>query len=261
MSERGAKTAVGVLDSGVGGLSVLREIHHLLPACRTLYYADEGHLPYGTKPLDEIRAYVEDIARFLIYQGAGVIVLACHAASAASLRELRQSFPDVRFVGIEPAVKPAAERTRSGVIGVLTTHATAQGALYRGVVERFAQDVRVITPPAPALVWVVEQGRLVTPGTAAPLRHYVQPMLDAGADQIVLACTHFPFLAPALRHLVGERAALVDPVPAVAQQTARLMSGAACDAPPHRYFTSGDPAHLRRMLRNLIGVESEVEAV
>lgn len=258
VSVPGARS-IGILDSGVGGLSVLRQMHRLLPDCQTLYYADEGHLPYGTKPLDEIRVYVENIARFLIQQGAGVIVLACHAASAASLHSLRSAFPDVPFVGIEPAVKPAAERTRSGIIGVLTTHATAQGALYRGVVERFAQHVRVFTQPAPELVQLVEQGELDTPKTEAMLRHYVQPMLDAGADQLVLACTHFPFLAPALRRLVGEQVALVDPAPAVAQQTARMIGGGCVQGLPNRYFTSGDPAHFRRMLRDLIGVDAQPE--
>jgi glutamate racemase len=261
VSEHSARS-IGVLDSGVGGLSVLREIHHLLPGCQTLYYADTGHLPYGPKPLDEIRVYVENIARFLIHQGAGVIVLACHAASAASLHELRQSLSAVPFVGIEPAVKPAAEATRSGVIGVLTTEATAHGALYRGVVERFAQDVRVLTQPAPELVQLVEEGRLDTPETVKALQRYVQPMIEAGADQVVLACTHFPFLAPALSELVGERAALVDPGPAVARQTARVIGEAACaHGAPHRYYTSGDPAQLKRMLRDLIGVDAEPEAV
>jgi glutamate racemase len=265
VSERSTRL-IGVLDSGVGGLSVLREIHRLLPGCPTLYYADEAHLPYGPKPLDQIRAYVHDIARFLIEQGVGVIVLACHAASAASLHSLRTAYPDVPFVGIEPAVKPAAEATRSGVVGVLTTQATADGRLYQSVVERFAVAVRVITQPAPELVLAVEQGQFDTPETKAVLRGYVQPMLDDGADQIVLACTHFPFLAATLLELVGGRAALVDPGPAVARQTARLVRVEIERAPlpavvPHRYCTSGDPAHLRRMLHSLTGVDAPTEAV
>ena len=121
---------------GVGGLSVLREIHRLLPEIPTLYYADQAHIPYGPRSADEIREYVKAITEFLIGQGAGVIVIACHAASAASLQPLRQQYPDVPFVGMEPAVKPAAEATRSGVVGVLTTQATADGALYRRVLAR-----------------------------------------------------------------------------------------------------------------------------
>ncbi|MCC6802512.1 MAG: aspartate/glutamate racemase family protein, partial [Anaerolineae bacterium] len=143
---------MGVLDSGVGGLSVLREIHRLLPGVPTFYFADQAHIPYGPRSADEIRGYVESIADFLIGQGAAVIVMACHSASAASLTDLRARNPHIPIVGMEPAVKPAAEATRSGVIGVLTTQATANGALYKRVVARFAANVRVITQVAPELV-------------------------------------------------------------------------------------------------------------
>jgi glutamate racemase len=244
---------IGVLDSGVGGLSVLREIHRLLPDRPTLYFADQGHLPYGPRPPEQLRAFVHGITRFLIGEGAGIIVLACHAASAAGLHPLRAAWPGVPFVGIEPAVKPAAERTRSGVIGVLTTQATADGPLFRGVVERFARDVRVEVRVAPDLVLLAEFGHTETAEAEAAVGAHVQPLLDAGADQLVLACTHFPFLTPAIRRVT--ELPLVDPGPAVARQTARLAPPRP-NASAHRYFTTGDPARFQSMIAQLTGVEA-----
>ncbi len=244
---------VGVLDSGVGGLSVLREIHCLLPDIPTLYYADQGHLPYGPRPANEICGFVEAIADFMIAQGAVMIVLACHAASAAALTHLRTSYPDIPIVGIEPAVKPAAEATRSGVIGVLTTQATADGTLYRRVVTRYAANVNVITCVSPELVTMVEQG---SPDEAI-LRRCVEPMLKARADQIVLACTHFPFLKSQLARITD--VPLVDPGPAVARQTRRVLpTKVHFETGINRYFTSGSPEQFQSMLKALIAVESEV---
>ncbi len=247
---------IGVFDSGLGGLSVLREIHRLLPTCSTIYVADQAHLPYGPRLAAEIDSYVDAITRYLLDHGAQVIVLACHSASAASLYNLRERYPDVPFVGIEPAVKPAAEATRSGIIGVLTTQATADGPLYRRVLEQFAADVRVLTRVSPDLVALVESGEQDTDRGRAIVRRAVTPLLDAGADQIVLACTHFPFLADSIGELSGPRVRLIDPGPAVAQQTARLWQ-AECAAPPaHDYLTSGDPSTFAAMLRRLTGVNA-----
>jgi glutamate racemase len=249
---------IGVLDSGVGGLSVLAEIHRCLPLIPTLYYADQGHLPYGPRSADEIRQFVEPIAVFLIEQGAAVIVLACHAASATSLTYLRERYPNTPFVGIEPAVKPAAEATRSGVIGVLTTEATANGALYRRAVARYAANVRVITQVAPKLVMMVEQGTQNDPASEDILRVYLDPLITAHADQIVLACTHFPFLKDNLRKLTDMP--LVDPSAPVARQVARVLPTSVQPAPkPNRYFTSGSPEQFQAMLKRLISVEAEVE--
>jgi glutamate racemase len=246
-----------VFDSGVGGLSVLREIHRLLPDIPTLYYADQAHVPYGPRSAEEIHGYVEASVRFLIERGAAMVVLACHAASATSLRALRACFPQIPFVGMEPAVKPAAEATRSGVIGVLTTQATADGTLYRQVVARYAANVRVITRIAPELVTMVEAQTQDKPECEAILRAYVEPLVAAGADQIVLACTHFPFLKDALRWITD--VPLVDPSAAVARQARRVL-------PPnirpvkeaHRYFTSGSPEQFQATLKRLIGIEAEV---
>jgi glutamate racemase len=245
---------IGVFDSGVGGLSVLREIHAQLPDYPTLYYADQAHLPYGERDDDTLRAYSAAITDFLIAQGAAIIVLACHSASAAALLYLRERYPDVPFVGIEPAVKPAAERTRSGVIGVVTTRATARGALYRRVLERYGTNVEVITQIAPDWVTLVEDGGAATESGQESLRTVIDPLLARGADQIALACTHFPFLTPHLTPLIADRAALIDPGPAVAAQTARLIArrGIAPHRAEHRFFTSGPVEPFARLTRQLL---------
>ena len=242
---------IGVLDSGVGGLSVLREIHRLLPQNSTLYFADQAHAPYGPRPHDEIHQYVSRAVRDLLDNGATVIVLACHAASAASLHTLREDYPQVPFIGIEPAVKPAVAHSQQRVIGVLTTQATADGRLYQRVLARFAAGVTVITQIAPELVLAVEQGG----GEVSHLlEHYLLPLVTAGADEIVLACTHFPFLHAEIRAIVGDDVAIVDPGPAVARQVARVIpaSGSA-DSPVHRYVTSGDPARMQVVAQMLLG--------
>ena len=243
---------IGVLNSGVGGLSVLREIHRLLPEIPTLYYADQAHIPYGPRSAGEIRGFVTAITESLIEQGAGVIVIACHAASAASLQPLRQQYPNVPFVGMEPAVKPAVEATRSGVVGVLTTQATADGALYRRVLARYAADVKVLTQVAPELVTMVEQGAQDDPQSEAVLKRLVDPLVAAGADQLVLACTHFPFLTEALHRVTD--LPLVDPSAAVARQVARVLPPSVRAARgEHRYFTSGDAERFGVMVERLVG--------
>ncbi len=253
---------IGVMDSGVGGLSVLREIHRLLPEVPTLYYADQGNLPYGPRPAEQIRGYVEAITRTLIDEGAVMMVIACNSASAAGLYPLRERFPDLPIVGMEPAVKPAARATKSGVIGVLTTQATADGHLYRRLLDLYAPSVEIVTQVAPELVRIVEEGSQHTLASRAVISRLLEPMLHAGADQIVLACTHFPFLIPTLRELVGETVALVDPGPAVARQVARvapldrLARGGA-----HLYFTSGSAKAFAAMRHTLLGEAHAGEVV
>jgi glutamate racemase len=250
---------IGVMDSGVGGLSVLREIHRLLPGYPTLYFADQGHLPYGPRPPEEILTFVDDITRFMLERGVAIIVIACNTASANSLHPIRERYPGVPIVGMEPAVKPAAEATESGVIGVLATQTTANGALYKNVLERYASHVQVVTQVAQELVTMVEANTKHTPEGQATMRRLVEPMLNAGADQIALACTHFPFLMDELQKIVGERVRLIDPGPAVARQTARVMPQTVQPSDePNEYFTSGDAEKLREMLKLLINVNAEV---
>ncbi len=230
---------LGVFDSGVGGLSVLRHLPEALPGVPLLYLADTAQVPYGPRPMAEVRAFSHAITRFLLDQGATEIVVACNTASAAALKSLRAAYPDVPFVGMEPAVRPAAEHTHSGVVGVLATPATFQGELFASVVERFARDVRVMRQTCPGLVEQIEAGRLDTPDTEALLRGWVEPMLAAGIDALVLGCTHYPFVIPVLERICGPGVRVIDPAPAVARQAARLWQGSTRDPDLH-YFVTGD---------------------
>ncbi|HEX2620755.1 MAG TPA: glutamate racemase [Phototrophicaceae bacterium] len=256
---------IGVLDSGVGGLSVLREIHALLPDVPTLYFADQKNVPYGPRPPHEIRQFIEAITRFLIDQGAVTVVIACNSASAAGLKHLRILHPEIPIVGMEPAVKPAVEASKSGVIGVLTTQATANGTLYRNLLERFSPWAKIITQVAPELVRIAEAGCKDTPDNRQIILNYVQPMIDQGADQIALACTHFPFLKTMIHNIVGSGVNLIDNGPAVARQVAKVLPRDKVDLSiqntEHRYYTSGSAEHLQTMLQTLINVDTSVTAL
>lgn len=253
---------LGVFDSGVGGLSVVAPLRRELPTVPLLYVADQAHVPYGPRPLAEVRALSETLTRWLLAQGARLIVIACNTASAAALKYLRQRYPAVPFVGMEPAVKPAAEHTHTGVVGVLATPATFQGELFASVVERFAQGVQVIPQVCPGLVEQIEAGRLDTPDTEAMLRGWVEPLLAQGADTLVLGCTHYPFIAPTLQKIAGPQVRLVDPAPAVARQAARLYPPPLPDTPaPITYATTGDLAAFRHALARLGAEPGEVMAV
>jgi glutamate racemase len=259
---------IGIFDSGVGGLSVWREIIRQFPHEDTLYLADQAHVPYGSRRLVEVRDFSEGVTRFLLAQGAKVIVIACNTASAAALHYLRCTFPDVPFVGMEPAVKPAAEQTCSGVVGVIATQATFQGELFASLVERYAGDVRVITQACPGLVEAVEAGALDAPKTEALLRGYLTPLVEAGMDQLVLGCTHYPFLRSAIARVLGADVTVIDPAPAVARQTGRVLAqrgaGASRGGVGHRvFYTSGDVTAFAAMVERLfppIGESAEVQA-
>ncbi len=260
MSERADTHApVGVFDSGVGGLSVLRAIRRELPGVPALYVADQAHVPYGPRPLAEVRAFSEAIARFVIRRGARVVVVACNAASAGALHWLREVFPSVPFVGMEPAVKPAAETTRTGKVGVLATPATFQGELFASVVERFANGVELFNHTCPGLVARIEEGDLDGPATRAILEDALRPMLARGIDTVVLGCTHYPFVIPLIERIAGPGVRVIDPAPAVARQAARVLAqaapgaAAAGDRAPVGVVTSGEPARLEELLPRLLG--------
>lgn len=255
---------IGVYDSGVGGLSVLRAIHSQLPFEATLYFADQAKVPYGERPLEEVRKLGEGAARMMMEQGAKLIVIACNTASAASLRHLRALYPDFPLVGMEPAVKPAAEQTLSGKVGVLATPSTFQGELYASVVERFAQDVQVFQATCPGLVRQIEKGYLETSKTRRILEEAIGPMLKEGVDTFVMGCTHFPFVIPLIRKIAGEDVRVIDPAPAIARQTERLLSQfdllrTSTTKPTHSYFTSGDPGRFSRSLEQLLGLKTQAE--
>lgn len=250
---------VGIFDSGVGGLSVWQEIARQLAHEDTVYLADQAHVPYGPRPLDEIQAFSQAITSFLLEQTCKLVVVACNTASAAALQYLRRQFPAVPIVGMEPAVKPAAEHTHTRTVGVLATQATFQGQLFASVVERFASDVRLVNQVCPGLVGQVEAGRLDTPDTLDMLREYLAPVIEAGADTVVLACTHYAFLAPAIRRVAGSAIEVIDPSPAVARQVRRVLEqrrllAQADQVGRSRFYTTGDPAPFARLVCRLTGL-------
>jgi glutamate racemase len=258
------KAPIGIFDSGVGGLSVLREIRRQIPHERLIFLADQAHVPYGQRPLEQVRDFAEGITRYLLSQDAKLVVVACNAASAAALHHLRQTFPQVPFVGMEPAVKPAVEHTHSGVVGVLATPATFQGALYASVLERFAQGVIVLQDTCPGLVAQIEAGELDTPATRQILERALHPMLAQGIDTVVLGCTHYPFVIPVIQQIVGGAVRVIDPAPAVARQMARVLDMHAMATSdqipgPPCYLTTGEPLHLKVLLEELIGETARVE--
>ena len=250
--------AIGIFDSGVGGLSVLRAVRSLLPCHPLIYLADQAHVPYGAHSREEVRAFSEGITRFLLEKGAQIIVVACNSASAAALHPLRESLPEVPFVGMEPAVKPAAAATQSGVIGVLATPVTFQGELYASVVERFARDVKVLQDACPGLVQQIEAGQLNSPETRAILERALNPMLAQGADTVVMGCTHYPFVIPLIEEIAGPSVQVIDPAPAVARQTSRMLESREllvknCAQPAGiTLYTTGDPYLMEEMLPTLL---------
>lgn len=248
---------IGVFDSGVGGLSVLREIRRQFPNEDLIFLADQVHVPYGSRPLAQVRDFSEAISRFLLDQGAKLIVAACNTASAAALYTLRERFPETPFVGMEPAVKPAAESTQSGIVGVLATPATFQGRLYASVIERFANGVRVLQDTCPGLVSQIERGEHNSGATRAILEKALRPMLESGIDRVVMGCTHYPFVIPLIQEIAGPSVQVIDPAPAVARQVGRVlddreMKNKSQRPGQTRYLTSGDPAGFSRVMGILI---------
>jgi glutamate racemase len=257
---------IGVFDSGVGGLSVLRAIQAQMPEESVIYFGDQGHIPYGPRPMEQIRNFSEAITGFLLGQNAKIIVVACNTASAAALKYLRTKFPDIPFVGMEPAVKPAAEQTHTGRVGVLATPATFQGALYASVVERFANGVELLQDTCPGLVQEIEEGNLDGKETQSILRRALVPMLERNIDTVVLGCTHYPFVIPLIQQIVGGNVRVIDPAPAVARQVRRVIEGRGVKNPSVErgevnFYTSGDPEELRSLLPLLLGGVGTIEKV
>ena len=268
---------IGVFDSGVGGLSVLREMQALMPAARFVYLADQAHVPYGPRPLGEIQTLTERSAGWLIGRGCEMIVIACNTASAAALGHVRKTFPSVPFVGMEPAVKPAAITTKTGVIGVFATAATLKAERFAGLVDRFASHLRVIEQPCPEWVECVERG-----GHCAAVKEKLMPVLEAGADTVVLGCTHFPFLRDEIDAVIREFQMqnakcktqdhyafdishfafnVIDPGPAVARQAMKVANPPPTGwgdgwAGQTEFFTTGDAARFAAQVKTLLGEEA-----
>lgn len=246
---------IGVFDSGVGGISVLNDLRRLLPAERYVYYSDAGFCPYGGRPQSEITARAAAITEFLLDQGAKLIVVACNTATIAAVEYLRATYA-VPFIGMEPAIKPAIEQTRTGVVGVMATGAALAGERFHRLLARQSADARIITQPCPGLVEQVEAGDLAGPRTRELVERYARPLIEAGADTLVLGCTHYPFLRPLIAGIVGAEVALLDTGAAVARQTRRVLEreGLLADrAGPGgvEWHTSGDPGRLAEIVGQL----------
>jgi glutamate racemase len=245
---------IGMFDSGVGGLTIWQAVAELLPKEPVLYFADTAHCPYGTRTAQEVATFCNLITRFLLARGCKLIVVACNTATAMAIDGLRRNFPSVPFVGIEPAVKPAALKSHSGVIGVLATAGTFQGRLFNETKARFAQNVRVLTAEGTGLVELVEAGKADSAEAEALLRRALEPMLTAGMDRLVLGCTHYPFLGETIRRIVGTDVELITPGAAVARQVQHLLEArgllAGAVAPPaHQFYSSGGSAVLAALAK------------
>jgi len=248
---------VGVFDSGVGGLSVLRRIRADLPHERLLYVADSGHAPYGNKPDEFIAGRAVAITEFLLEQDVKAVVVACNTATAAAIVRLRARYP-IPIIGIEPALKPAVALTRSGVVGILATGNTVRSDKFAHLLDQHGQRARVLVQPCPGLADCVEHGELSGPIPRTLLERYLQPLLAEGADTLVLGCTHYPFLMPLIQRLAGPNVTILDPSPAVARQLHRRLEAAELLADAHspasgRYFTSGAPESTARLITRLLG--------
>ncbi|TSE19058.1 Glutamate racemase [Tepidimonas alkaliphilus] len=257
---------VGVFDSGIGGLSVLRAVHGLLPAERLLYLADSAHAPYGDKPIAFVQVRAEHALERLRAHGCKAAVVACNTVTGLSIEALRARHPGWPIVAIEPAVKPAAQRTRRGVVGVLATRNTVASPGLARLIERHAAGVRVLARACPGWVERVERGELDGPATEAAVAEHVHPLVQAGADVLVLGCTHYPFLRPVIERVAGPGVEVLDPAPAVARELQRRLQALNLLAPPGpaasdlALLTSGDPAAVGAVALRLLGDALRVQA-
>ena len=255
---------LGAFDSGMGGLSVIAELRRLLPHEEIIYYGDNANCPYGGRTDEWLRDRSAWITSFLMERGAKAIVVACNAASAAGLEHLRAIYP-LPIVGLVPAVKPAVETTRTGVVGVLATKAAIRGRLLTDVIDRFASPagIEVVKVAPEGWVEAVERGDLDTPETEASVRRFLAPMLKRNVDAIVFGCTHYPFLKPLVRKVVGDNVRLIDSAEGVSRQTARVLVSRGLLYPVERQgkltvYTSADPDLMRSIVWRLVGEEVPV---
>ena len=250
--------SIGVFDSGVGGLGVLREIRSLLPGADLVYVADQAFAPYGERGLGAVRERAFAVSEYLIEDGATTVVVACNSASAAALHDLRERFPSTSFVGMEPAVKPAAGVTKRGTIGVLATEATFQGQLFASVVDRHARGVSVVARACPGLAAAIEDGGDVD----GLVGRYTGDVVRRGADTIVLGCTHYSFVADRIRAVAGADVEVIDPAPAVARQTARMCGDdAEAASGATRYLTTGSADRFAEQIERLTRERVDVRSV
>lgn len=250
---------IGVFDSGAGGLTVLLELLKILPHERYIYFADTANCPYGTKPAQTIVELSERITNFLLNLQCKLVVVACNTATAAAIDKLRANYR-VPFIGMEPAIKPASQNTKTKSIGVLATAGTFKGRLYIETSRKYATDVNVCYQVGEGLVELVEAGKANSPEAESLLRKYITPMIDCNIDHLVLGCTHYPFLKPIIDKIVSADVTIIDPAPAVALQTKRVAEQnlLACHEKKHPcevhvdFYSSGNSDVLRGLVENYI---------
>jgi glutamate racemase len=254
--------ALGVFDSGVGGLSVLRAIREALPAEHLVYVADSGHAPYGDKSENYITARTLAIGRWLAAQGVKGITVACNTATVVAVQALRAQV-QVPVVAIEPAIKPAVSLTRSGMVGVLATQQTVQSASVARLCAQHGGDTRILLQACPGWVEQVERAELDGPQTEALLQRDIAPLLAQGADTLVLGCTHYPFLREAIARIAGPEVTLIDPAQAVARELVRRLGPQvrAADGPAGQvhFLTTGDVAQVRPVIARLWAADANVQ--
>ena len=254
--------AIGVFDSGVGGLSVLRAIREALPAEDLIYVADSGHAPYGDKSEAHITARTLGVGQWLAASGVKAITVACNTATVVAVQSLRER-THLPVVAIEPAIKPAVSLTRSGVVGVLATQQTVQSASVARLCALHGADTRILLQACPGWVEQVERADLSSPQTLSLIERDIGPLLDAGADTLVLGCTHYPFLRDAIASLAGPSVTLIDPAQAVARELVRRLGAQVRSAQGPRgqvrFFTSGELAQVRSVIRHLWDDDAQVQ--
>jgi len=258
-----ADAPIGVFDSGVGGISVLQHIHALLPHEQLLYAADSKYAPYGSKTPEEIQSRCFDLTDFLIAKGAKAIVVACNTATAAAIDLMRAKYT-LPIIGMEPAVKPAAAASKNGVIGVLATVGTLKSAQFAGLLESYGRNVKVVTQGCVGLVECIERGELSSGTTLSLLEQYCKPLLDEGADTIVLGCTHYPFVKPLIRQIVGDDVALIDTGAAVAKHLQKRLAALDLLTQQHqagtvKFWTNSQSADAKLVIEALWGESAVVE--
>ncbi|MBV8501071.1 MAG: glutamate racemase [Paucibacter sp.] len=245
---------IGVFDSGVGGLTVLRELRQQLSEARLLYLADAAHAPYGEKTPDFIVQRSLAIGSWLKEQGASLLVVACNTATAHAIHALRERWPDLPVVGTEPGIKPAVQASRNGRVGVLATPATLASARYRSLIERHGASAQVISQPCAGLVDAIEQGELHAPALRRLVQEFCAPLREAGVDTVLMGCTHYPLVRPLIQEALGPDVRLLDVETAVAQQACRLWTGPTTEcAPGLRIATTGVPMALQRFVSTALG--------
>ena len=243
---------IGIFDSGLGGISVWQALYDALPHESLIYLGDGARCPYGSRSSEEVRQFTEEAVERLLAEGCKLIVLACNTATAVAIKGLREKYPDVPFVGLEPAVKPAALTTKSGVIGVLATERSLQGDHFRRNEEKYGSEVKILKAVGEGFVEAVERNEEHTPETEALVRKAVEPLVEGGADKIVLGCTHYPFLRDVIARVAGDGVEIIDSSEAVARRVGVLLDEYGLRAeegvkPEYRFLTFADEEYAERL--------------